>query len=195
MAGLDSRPADAAALRSAGAADVLLTPVWDPISLTAADDAAPSDIAVIGDVPVDGSIHVVGRYADYDEFEAAADGGASWPPVVMCAAPADGDADGAAAVHDGVTSTVRLLQRWLREPRAVNSRLVLATHRGVGIDRTESATRSVPRCPVSFVARRPNIPVASSPSMSRKRDIDWRTLLTTAEPRLAVRADRCTRSG
>jgi acyl transferase domain-containing protein/acyl carrier protein len=186
MSGLDSRPADAAALRSAGAADLLLTPRWEPIPVAGEMDSMQRSVAVIGDVPVGAATELLDRYADLAALRDAVDRGASWPPVVLVAA--HGGPTAPDVVRDGVAATVELLQQWLAEPRAASSRLVLVTRGAVGVDRAESGDlvgAAVSGLMRSAQAEHPGRFVTVD--VAEGATADWQALLAAADSRLAVR--------
>nr|WP_062990513.1 type I polyketide synthase [Nocardia anaemiae] len=190
MGALDSRPADAGALRSAGAADILLTPTWEPISLPAETDRPTPVVALLGDAVVDGTVEVRGKYADLDELVAAVDSGAVWPPVVVCSAPRAGTGTDPAAVRAGVASMLRLLQTWLTEPRTASSRLVVTSRFAAAVDDTEPADlvgAAVSGLLRSAQAEHPGRFL--SVDLTGPEPVAWPALLATVEPRLAVRGE------
>ncbi|MEV5840157.1 SDR family NAD(P)-dependent oxidoreductase [Nocardia sp. NPDC052112] len=190
MGTLDSRPADAAALRSAGAADVLLRPTWEPISRPTETDRPTPVVALLGHVVVDGTVEVQGTYADLAELVSAADSGTAWPPVVVCAAPRGDIAADPGAVRAGVTSMLRLLQIWLAEPRTASSRLVVTTRDAAVVDDNEPVDlvgAAVSGLLRSAQAEHPG--KFLSVDLTGSDRVDWPMLLATVEPRLAVRRD------
>ncbi len=66
----------------------------------------------------------------------AADPHAVWPDSVVHVAPRD-DSGGAGLVHARSAAALGMLQSWLARPELSNTRLVLVTHRAIGVEPSE----------------------------------------------------------
>ncbi|WP_312033472.1 SDR family NAD(P)-dependent oxidoreductase [Nocardia veterana] len=189
MERLEVRRADAAMLRSGGAADVLLTPVWQPVATPEGSSVVPR-ATVVGEVPADclAGLEVDGRYAGIAELSAAvAASGAPWPPVVLCAAP-EVAADGPAAVRAAVAELLHGLQQWFAAPGASTGRLIVLTRNAFGIG--DPASGSPAGAALSGLLRSVQAEYpgrVTSVDVDERATPDWPELLSIPEPRLAVR--------
>ncbi|MEO3813320.1 SDR family NAD(P)-dependent oxidoreductase, partial [Sphaerisporangium sp. B11E5] len=123
------------------ATDTPLTPgeplyrvTWTPLPLPAT--SPDQRWAVVGpplaDVPGD-------HYPDLDAFQRALAAGTPAPPVVVSTAftAAGGHPDVARAARTAVHQGVELLQRWLKDDRLADTRLVVATTGAAPVDTTQ----------------------------------------------------------
>ncbi|WP_460700764.1 type I polyketide synthase [Nocardia thraciensis] len=199
---LEVRPADAAALRSGGAADLLLTPIWQPLAPAEAA-AGTLKVTVLGAVPADrlAGLEIDGRYAELTDLRAGvAESGSPWPSLVVCAAPEPTTEGGPAAVRAAVAELLHLLQAWFAAPGTAAARLIVLTRNAFGIGDGGSGTRA--GAALSGLLRSAQ---AEYPGRVTSVDLDdqaapeWPALLSLPEPRLAVRgraifAERLTRA-
>jgi acyl transferase domain-containing protein/short-subunit dehydrogenase/acyl carrier protein len=191
---LRARPVDVSQLAAAQRTpqSSLFALDWRTVSLSDGE-AMPYRLASLGGLE---SFEQIDRYDDLSSLATAVEAGAPAPEVVLAAiaeAPIGlAGADLATAARANVQQTLELLRAWVSDDRFAHSTLAVITRGAVAVrdgERPDLATASLWGLVRSAQSEHPDrfllIDVAGAGEA-----IDWRALLATEEPQLALR-DGC----